>query len=126
MLDDTTDLTVTKQLLITVKYYHVSSKATRYRILDLIPLSDGQAETMLVAVWNLFQECGVDLNYCYGIGADGASVTQGQKGGFIKLFLNKLQLHILIIFNTKFKKVFGKEINKEALLNKRKTLLRFN
>ena len=92
MLDESTDLTVTKQLLITVKYYHFSSKATRYRILDLIQLPDGKAETMLVAVWNLFQECVVDLNYCYGIGADGASVNQGEKGGFIKLFLNKLQL----------------------------------
>ena len=92
MLDESTDLTVTKQLLITVKYYHFSSKATRYRILDLIPLPDGKAETMLVAVWNLFQECVVDLNFCYGIGADGARVNQGEKGGFIKLFLNKLQI----------------------------------
>ena len=33
----------------------------------------------------------MDLDYCYGIGADGASVNQGEKGGFIRLFLEKLQ-----------------------------------
>ena len=47
---------------------------------------------MLKAVWSLFRECYLDLSYCYGIGADGASANQGQKGGFIKLFLDKLHL----------------------------------
>ena len=50
MLDESTDLTVTKQLLITVKYYHVDTKATRIRILDLLPIANGKATTMLQAV----------------------------------------------------------------------------
>ena len=92
MLDESTDLTVTKQLLITVKYYHVGTKKTRTRILDLSAIPDGKAETMLNAVWGLFEACELDLCYCYGIGADGASVNQGSKRGFIRLFLNKLSL----------------------------------
>ena len=50
MLDESTDLTVTKQLLINVKYYHVDTKATRIRILDLLPIANGKATTMLQAV----------------------------------------------------------------------------
>ena len=92
MLDESTDLTVTKQLLVTVKYYHVDTKTTRTRILDLTAIPNGQAETMLKAVSNLFKECALDLNYCYGVGADGASANQGKHGGFITLFLKKLAL----------------------------------
>ena len=48
MLDESTDLTVTKQLLITVKYYyHWSTKMIRIRVLDIIPIPNGLAETML-------------------------------------------------------------------------------
>ena len=91
MLDESTDLTVIKQLLITVKYYHIDTKATRIRVLDIIPIPNGKARTMLQVVLTLFRNCELDLDYCYGIGADGASVNQGAKGGFIRLFLENLQ-----------------------------------
>ena len=82
MLHESTNLTVTKQLLITVKSNHISTKATLNRILELIPIPDGLPETMLGAVWNLFQEYAVDLNYCYGIGTGGAIVNQRKKRAY--------------------------------------------
>ena len=85
MLDESINLTVTKQLLITVKYYHISTKATLNRILELSPIRDGLPKTMVGAVWNLFQEYDLDLNYCYGIGAGGKRVNQGQKKGFYQV-----------------------------------------
>ena len=81
MLDESAALTVIKQLLITVKYYHVDTKATRIRVLDIIPIPNGKATTMLQVVLILFRNCDLDLDYCYGIGADGANVNQGVMAG---------------------------------------------
>lgn len=47
--------------------------------LDLVPLDDGKADTVVAAIKRVIQEKGLPTNKLYGLGTDGAAVMTGMK-----------------------------------------------
>lgn len=78
-IDETTDVSVTKQLIIYARYIvHGEVKTSFLQICELI---DGKAETIVSKVCQICDELQLDLHKLCGLGSDGASVMLGVRGG---------------------------------------------
>ncbi|XP_041377598.1 zinc finger protein 862-like [Gigantopelta aegis] len=85
MLDETTDVSVKKQLTVYARYIKDKTPVTKF--LQMIEMPDGKAETIYDRVTKFCNE--IELNYkdkLVAIGSDGASVMLGKKGGVVALF----------------------------------------
>ena len=79
IVDESTDLSVHKKLVIYVRY--VSSGDMKTELVGNIRIPDGKAETINSEIRNTLTNLGLDVTKCVGLGSDGASVMFGRKGG---------------------------------------------
>ena len=79
MIDESTDVTITKKLVVYAKI--VSHCRTKARFLTNIDIPDGRAETIYDALMSWTNEKKINLVHLVGFGSDGASVMVGSKSG---------------------------------------------
>ena len=73
MVDESTDVACTKHLRICIKYLNLRSNEITSQFLGLIPVIDTTADALYQHVKAFFDESGIDLKLCFGLGTDGAS-----------------------------------------------------
>ena len=73
MVDESTDVACTKHLCICIKYFNSRSNKITSQFLGLIPVIDTNADALYEHVKAFFDESGIDLKLCFGLGTDGAS-----------------------------------------------------
>ena len=87
-VDETTDLSVTKQLIVYGRYFCNGDVKTSF--LGILELQKGLAVTITEALFKLCSDLKVDLQTrLYGLGSDTASVMLGNRGGVSKLLREK-------------------------------------
>lgn len=79
LCDETTDVSITKQLIIYCRYVMAGEVNMRY--LKIKDLPNGTAETVENALVSACQEADIPLTKVMGFGSDGASVMVGSKTG---------------------------------------------
>lgn len=79
LCDETTDVSITKQLIIYIRY--VLDGDIRVRYLKICDLKDGTAATIEEALLLVCQSVGINLSKVVGFGSDGASVMVGSRSG---------------------------------------------
>ena len=79
MCDESTDVSVTKQLIVFARVV-TSNHGVSYRYLQTLEMSDGRAETIERALLACLQEYGIGINKVAGFGSDGANVMVGCRG----------------------------------------------
>lgn len=79
LLDESTDITVSKRLSICVRYVKNGEAFTSF--LASAEITDGCAYTVVEAVHNIVTSLGLDLTKCVSLATDGASVMMGRKAG---------------------------------------------
>ena len=79
LLDETTDITVTKRLSICVRYFYGGTAETSF--LGNVELPDGRVHTITAAVQKFLEDAGIDMSKCVSLATDGASVMTGHKSG---------------------------------------------
>ena len=84
LCDESTDISVTKQLVVYIKYI-TQNGDTCVRFLKLIDLSDGKAVSIEKALIDLCAEVQIPIEKVAAFGSDGASVMVGHHGGVATL-----------------------------------------
>ena len=79
MVDESTDVTITKKLVIYAKI--VSHCRTKIYFVTNIDIADGRAETICVAVMIWVKDKKIILEYLLGFGSDSVSVMVDSKSG---------------------------------------------
>ncbi|XP_060596481.1 zinc finger protein 862-like [Ruditapes philippinarum] len=79
LIDETTDVSISKRLSICVRYIHNGIPYTDF--LANIELSDGCAHTIVTALLTYFEKCEINTSKCVSLATDGASVMVGKKTG---------------------------------------------
>ena len=77
--DESTDISVTKLLSFTVRYYSPRFLEVRETFLDLIDIEKADAESLFQHLKNVIDDWGLDPLKFIGLGTDGASVMIGVK-----------------------------------------------
>ncbi|XP_030293899.1 uncharacterized protein LOC115594174 isoform X2 [Sparus aurata] len=75
-IDETTDVSVIKQLDIHIRYLDNEGQLCS-QFLDMVAIPDGTADTIVEAVRDVVDKKGIPVNRLYGLGTDGASVMTG-------------------------------------------------
>ncbi|XP_062239338.1 zinc finger protein 862-like [Platichthys flesus] len=83
-IDESTDISVLKQLDIHVRYTDKEGQLF-CQFLDLVSIPDGMARTIAEAVKEVIIEKGIPQDRIYGLGTDGAAVMTGKHNGTAKL-----------------------------------------
>lgn len=82
-IDETTDVSVTKQLIVYSRY--LVNGDIRSSFVSILELCDGTAPTIVAAVCKLCEDLNLDIrNHLCALGSDGASVMLGVRGGVSK------------------------------------------
>ncbi|XP_071168230.1 zinc finger protein 862-like [Mytilus edulis] len=84
MLDESTDRTTEKTLMLYVRYIKSNVSVTRF--LSVLELSGGTADVIFTAVKTLFDMYDLDFSKCISISTDGASVMTGIRSGVTTKF----------------------------------------
>ena len=79
MADESTDISVSKNLILYVRYIKSCKSLTRY--LKLITLTQGDAETIYTAISHLLRDNNIDKRKLVGWASDGAEVMLGIRSG---------------------------------------------
>ena len=87
-IDKTTDMSVTKQLIVYCSYVADGEVMTKFLHVDTLP--DGIAVTIADRIHQLCTDLELDLKRICGLGSDGASVMLGNHGGVSTLLKQKL------------------------------------
>lgn len=86
ILDESTDISVTKLLGVIIRYFSNMSNSFVSRYLTLIELQSGTADGILQGIENAIRDFNLDFKKLCGIGVDNASVMTGVNNGvFMKL-----------------------------------------
>ena len=80
MVDETTDISVMKEMVLYARFVSSTSSVTSY-FLKIIELSDGRAETVEEAILAYLMEKSIPLSKLVGFGSDGAAVMIGRVSG---------------------------------------------
>lgn len=96
IVDESTDISVKKQLAIVIKYFSKSSLILKTTFLKLVQLSQGDAESIVNAILDVIEEFGLSIKNMIGLGTDNANVMVGATGGVIKK-LQDLNPSIILI-----------------------------
>ncbi|XP_046907044.1 zinc finger protein 862-like isoform X3 [Hypomesus transpacificus] len=75
-IDESTDVSVSRQLDLHVRYMDKEGKVVN-QFLDLVTVPDGKADTIVSAVKKVLLEKGIPTERLYGLGTDGAAVMTG-------------------------------------------------
>ena len=79
LIDESTDITVSKRLSICVRYVNAGRPQTAF--LGNVELEDGCAHTITTASLSYFEQSDIDASKCVSLSTDGASVMMGKKTG---------------------------------------------
>ncbi|XP_078581210.1 zinc finger protein 862-like [Branchiostoma floridae x Branchiostoma japonicum] len=80
MIDETTDVAVTKQLIIYARYLTEKHKV-KTSFLGIVAIDDGKADTIVAAIQAFLTSVDLDINRMAGFGSDGAAVMVGRRNG---------------------------------------------
>ncbi|KAH8036852.1 hypothetical protein HPB51_006121 [Rhipicephalus microplus] len=97
IIDEGTDISITKLLGVVVRYFSAARKSIVTTFLALIELDDGTAVTIVRALENLLTRMGLDKKRLLGIGVDNASVNTGVNNGIFETIKREWQLPNLIM-----------------------------
>jgi protein involved in polysaccharide export with SLBB domain len=81
VVDESTDLSVNKNLIIYVRYVCPSDLEIKTKLIGDIRIADGTASTIANEVRNQLKCIGLESVNLVGLGSDGASVMFGRKTG---------------------------------------------
>ena len=88
-IDETTDVSVTKQLIVYSRY--VVNGDVCSSLISVLELSNDTTPSIVAAVCKLCDDLDLDMhNHLCGLGSDGASVMLGVRGGVSKLLKDKV------------------------------------
>ena len=95
MADETTDIAVTKELILYARY--IAPSATPQccvcsSFLRVSELSDGKADNITTSILELLTSLDLSINKVTGFGSDGASVMVGQRAGVATLLKENPQI----------------------------------
>ncbi|XP_037805542.1 uncharacterized protein LOC119599717 [Lucilia sericata] len=88
LIDESTDVSVKKQLGIVVRYYSESSRCIVNTFLKLVELEDSTASAITKAILLTLNEFNVNLNKFKGLGTDNANAMVGANKGVIAQLKN--------------------------------------
>ncbi|XP_037521704.1 zinc finger MYM-type protein 6-like [Rhipicephalus sanguineus] len=77
MVDESTDISTTKQLCIEVRFLNSAENKIATTLLDLVELSDGTAQTLHDTVMKTLDKHGLPVKNCLGLCTDGANSMSG-------------------------------------------------
>ena len=92
MADETTDIAVTKELILYARYIVPSAtpqRCVRSIFLQVSELSNGKADTITTSILGLLTSLDLSINKVMGFGSDGASVMVGRRAGVATLLKEK-------------------------------------
>jgi len=78
IIDETTDVSVCKQLAIVTRVYDTEAQRVRCDLFDLVQLDNSNAEALFQTVCHSFQKEGIQLNNVIGFAADTTNVMFGE------------------------------------------------
>lgn len=96
LIDESTDISVTKKLGVAIIYYSEKSKSVVSTFLALHSLEKGDAASIVKAVKEVVQDFNLDLLKMQGIGTDNASVMTGVNTGVYKRLKAEIP-HLILI-----------------------------
>lgn len=96
LIDESTDISVTKFLGITIIYYSDSSNAIISTFLKLAELAQCDAQSIVAAIKDTLKQFGLDLNKLQGVGTDNANVMVGINNGVYKILKSELP-HLILV-----------------------------
>ena len=82
-IDESTDITATKKLLIYVQYPDVQKRRLLHQFFKIAELESTDAESITTAVLSAFQHENVDITKCVMCVSDGANVMMGVRNGVV-------------------------------------------
>lgn len=85
LCDETTDITVLKQLILYIKFLDVKNKKSDVRFLSITPIPNGTAVTIFDTIKSEILKYNIDKKKIVGLGSDGAAVMIGEHNGVAKL-----------------------------------------
>lgn len=88
MADETTDIVITKELILYARYIIPSATpedCVRSIFLQVSELADGKADTITTSILELLTSLDISINKVMGFGSDGTSVMVGRKAGVATL-----------------------------------------
>ncbi|KAL4100864.1 hypothetical protein QTP88_020893 [Uroleucon formosanum] len=88
MIDETKDITKTKQLSVVVRYYY--NNEIKERFLGFTPLKNLDANALFNHIQVKLNKCKIDINKCVAQTYDGTNVMRGSINGVQALFKNKV------------------------------------
>lgn len=94
LVDESTDISVSKQLGIVLKYFCASHKKVVGTFLKLQIVEAGKAKTIVKHIKNVVSEFGLDIQKC--VGTDNASVMVGRHNG-VHALLKKEVKHLVLV-----------------------------
>lgn len=78
MLDESTHVSTTKQLCVSVRFHNSKTNCISNTFLDLKKVANGAAEVMHQCVMDILSDHGLSLKDCVGIATDGANSMCGE------------------------------------------------
>lgn len=87
LIDETTDITISKRLSICVRYLDAGTPQTSF--LGNVELPDGRAHTITEALNEFLKGSAINTEKCISLATDGASVMMGHKSGVGVQFKSK-------------------------------------
>lgn len=96
LVDESTDISTTKQLGIVLKYFSTSKKAVVGTFLKLQPIDSGNADTIAQNIKMVLSEFDLNMQKCVGIGTDNASVMVGQFNGVHAVLKSEIN-HLILV-----------------------------
>lgn len=97
LIDESTDISVSKLLGVTVRYFSESLKKIISTFLGLVELEDGTAASIVNALKSLLAGLNLNIKKLIGIGTDNASVMTGTTNGVHQLLKNETGNENLIL-----------------------------
>lgn len=88
LIDESTDVSVTKLLCMCVKYFSKREKRVQTSFLGIIPVISTTGESLFNAITTFLSENNIDIRNCIGLGTDGANNVSGEVNSVFSRFRN--------------------------------------
>lgn len=85
IIDESTDLSTQKHLVLIVRFYDLNIQKTCDHFLSLLEVKDCTAQGIFKSIKHYFSMHGIPIENVIGFASDNASVMMGEKGGVITL-----------------------------------------
>ena len=96
IIDEATDVSVSKTLGLIIRYADLETGVVHDTFYRLLPISKGDANTIVTTITSQLVEDGLDLSWMVGIGIDGANVMVGRNHSVTTLF-TQLVPHLMAV-----------------------------